>query len=240
MDIASVFVGSMYNSHLDELEMTDNRYPLDSTPNNAYIQFYIVGPYVPEYMFKDMQSIDEVYIMQNISVIKEYAFAGSSITNINYQNDYINIMHHAFYDCNFLGGVNKQGSTGPNFLNAKKIGNNAFSNCVRLNTIYIGNGCKEIGSYAFDNCLLLSSVYTGDDLTNIGDYTFAAGNEQRSITIYFTRERAPIIGRNSLGNPYMLTVALGNSRNAVTFTDNFQIGGWNQYTTDNGVEYTYY
>lgn len=47
----------------------------------------------------------------------------------------------------------------------KKIGNNAFYNCKRLEYISIGEGLEEIGSDAFMNCIRLERISLKKDIT---------------------------------------------------------------------------
>ncbi|MDE6008987.1 MAG: leucine-rich repeat domain-containing protein, partial [Muribaculaceae bacterium] len=53
-----------------------------------------------------------------------------------------------------------------------ELGNNAFSACANLNSIYIPESVNYIGEWAFYNCLRLTSISIPNAVTYIGDYAF--------------------------------------------------------------------
>ena len=63
------------------------------------------------------------------------------------------------------------------------IGNNAFSDCVKLKSVTFGNAQLSIGELAFGWCLKLQSVTLGDKVQSIGDRAFYACDALRSFTI---------------------------------------------------------
>ena len=54
----------------------------------------------------------------------------------------------------------------------ESIGDRAFSNCIRLQSITIPNSVASIGAYAFNYCYSLEGMVVPDDVPSIGDYTF--------------------------------------------------------------------
>lgn len=63
------------------------------------------------------------------------------------------------------------------------IGNNAFYNCVVLQSVTIPNSVTSIGNYAFHNCSFLSLITIPNNVTSIGEYAFFGCSRLTSITI---------------------------------------------------------
>ena len=63
------------------------------------------------------------------------------------------------------------------------IGESAFSSCVRLTTVTIGNSVTSIGNWAFSECRSLTSVIIPNSVTSIGYYAFSGCFGLTSITI---------------------------------------------------------
>ena len=62
------------------------------------------------------------------------------------------------------------------------LGNYAFSGCIGLTSVTIGDSVISIGNYAFRNCIGLTSVTIGSSVTNIGSYAFRNCSGLTSIT----------------------------------------------------------
>ena len=63
------------------------------------------------------------------------------------------------------------------------IGEWAFTGCIELTSVTIGNSVTTIGDYAFSECDGLTSVTIGNSVTTIGEYAFGYCEELTSITI---------------------------------------------------------
>ena len=70
-----------------------------------------------------------------------------------------------------------------NGKNVTSIGDKAFSNCTRLEYIFIPNTISSIGNYAFQECSKLSSINIPDGVLSIGDYAFDKCSRLSSINI---------------------------------------------------------
>ena len=194
------------------------------------------GNAVPDYMFYQNTNIQSVYLSYDIWQVNEFSFADSTLQTLDTEFDNINIRHDAFRNCNYLEAINRDNNV--NYLSCKQIGGNAFNSCVRLDSINVGNKCQSVGVGAFTECIGLASFTGGDRLTNILDDAFSVASQQRTLTVTFSTENAPIVGRNGLGTPAMLTVRILNNTSAEAFTNNFDASsGWDQYTTANGTTY---
>lgn len=234
--IAAVRVFAEGSSAGTLLDMGDsNVYPLDSEPENGYIEFTVFGPSVPEYMFYQNSHIRAAHMPDRIATIEEYAFADTEITTMEYDSENMNIMHNAFSGCVFLDNVNKTNDV--NYLQARQIGGSAFSSCVRLSNINLGNGCGSVGSFAFSECII-NTVYLGDTIYSIGEGAFSPTSMPITLSAYFKTEFAPNLqGSNAMGIPAMLEVHLLNSTSADAWTRNFTINGWSDYEPADGTAY---
>jgi BspA type Leucine rich repeat region (6 copies) len=63
------------------------------------------------------------------------------------------------------------------------IGDNAFSNCVKLTGVTIPGGVTSIGTNAFIGCSKLTSVTISDGVTSIGDFAFVYCSILTNVTI---------------------------------------------------------
>lgn len=212
-----------------------NVYPLDSEPENGYIEFTVYGPSVPEYMFYRVEGVRNVYMPYHIITIEEFAFANTGINTIEYECESMNIMHDSFSGCSYLDNINQ--SHDINYLQSRQIGGSAFASCVRLTNVNVGDACKNVGIYAFSENHL-NSVYFSDEIRTIGEGAFSRGGMQTTLKAYFSSENAPNLnGSNALGSPAMLEVHLLNAVSADDWTRNFTINGWSDYEPADGTAY---
>lgn len=63
------------------------------------------------------------------------------------------------------------------------VGNKAFSNCTRLESIVLPASLLKIGESAFSGCDSLSDITLPDNLSNIGEYAFSGCSGLSSITL---------------------------------------------------------
>ncbi len=86
------------------------------------------------------------------------------------------IGENAFENC-----VSLQSVTIPESVTS--IGNYAFSDCSSLQSVTIPNSVTSIGNSAFDGCSSLQSVTIPNSVTGIGDYAFYSCSSLQSVTI---------------------------------------------------------
>ena len=77
--------------------------------------------------------------------------------------------------------------------NLLKIGDNAFSECSRLESVKFGNKVQEIGDEAFEECTSLKNISLPESLVKIGDYAFFDCTSLESIVVPESVEK---FGRN--------------------------------------------
>ncbi len=68
------------------------------------------------------------------------------------------------------------------YVNAKYIGDDSFSGCKNLSSVFIGNSAITIGSYAFNGCKL-TSVNIPNSVTSINTGSFRYCSELASVVI---------------------------------------------------------
>ncbi len=115
-----------------------------------------------EYMLVNVGNLEE----ERITIPATYDNTGKRIVSIRTK---------AFLDCKTVkklviedGGV-------------RDIGGEAFSGCVNLEEVILGNGVTTIGGEAFENCEKLKEIYIPATITNIGADAFKGCS---SLTIY--------------------------------------------------------
>ena len=148
-------------------------------------------------LFKNMQSIDSVNLPDSVEVIKEYAFAYSSIQNIKFSENLKTIEEYAFYECKNLSQINlPEGLTTLNesafaFSSVSEvqipstlevIGKSAFHSCKNLTYINIPYGVKSIDNNAFYYSGL-KEVVLPESIVDIGTSAFQGCSDLTKINI---------------------------------------------------------
>lgn len=111
------------------------------------------------------QKITQLVITGSVESIRQYAFAGYNALTSLSIETSETIENNAFTDC-----VNLADLTIGNTVIA--IGDNAFSGCTALKKIELGNKLKNIGYNAFLNCKLVSRLTLPDSVVEIGEGAF--------------------------------------------------------------------
>ena len=100
---------------------------------------------------------------------KKLYLNGEIITNLIIPDGVTNINDYSFKN------IELESVLIPHTVNA--IGIEAFSNCTKLNKVYLGRNVKDIGLWAFDGCLDLSKVYYEKDESAKSNIDFNLSNE---------------------------------------------------------------
>lgn len=88
----------------------------------------------------------------------------------------------------------------------KKIPNETFGYCVKLQTVILPNSITEIGQKAFQNCTSLKTVFLPNNLSDIGNRAFANCNAIEDV--YCPRTYPPQMNDDSFGNMTYLNATL--------------------------------
>lgn len=120
-------------------------------------------------------NLHTVTIGNSVKYIGWAAFSGcTSLQNITIPDSVISIDSAAFFDCTSLAWA---------VVNAKKIGDSAFSRCSSLMTVSMKAGIESIGESSFQNCVNLWRIIIPDTVTSIGDNAFYGCTSIESIVI---------------------------------------------------------
>jgi hypothetical protein len=138
--------------------------------------------YIGDSAFYDCVSLTWVSIPASVSSIGAYSFAYSSVTNVSLTYGLATIGDYAFYNCASLPSIAIPGSVTnlgawvfvcPNFGGTYSV----------LTNVVLTNGLITIGDYAFDDCQRLQSVALPSTLVSIGRNAFAFCSGLQGLTI---------------------------------------------------------
>jgi len=118
--------------------------------------------------FKNTTKLQYIYLNDNIQLIGEEAFAGSSLSSVilTPTSTIQTICDSAFEDCEKLAYLNLPDTV-------TEIGNYAFNRCKILPYVNLGNSLTKIGTRAFHQCEELQSIILPHTLVEIKDEAFA-------------------------------------------------------------------
>ena len=187
------FEGKMPESESERENMLREKYPDLLSSNWQVSDYYETGiaNHIPSGAFLNKSTLVYFSFPENVTNIGSYAFNNTLLSGaLVIPNEVSNIGSGAF------AGTNISSLELPHYL--KRIGSNAFENCVSLaGTLSLPESLEELGEYAFQGCKLLSGSlsipsnmkvienrcfyncgFTGDltipeGVTSIGDYSFA-------------------------------------------------------------------
>ena len=154
--------------------------------------------------FQGCRSLTKVVIPGSLKVIPEKAFANCrALTDVTIGEGVEEIGANAFDSC---ANTTQPSEENPNEITSfttlnlpdslKTIGEYAFSNCYRLESVS-GNHIETIDKRAFQMCDKITSINLGTSLKEIGDYAFT---ECRSITSIVIADTAEKIGNRAFLN----------------------------------------
>lgn len=140
--------------------------------------------------FVDCSSLTNIIIPDSVQTVSEGSFAGcNSLTEI--QVDSANSNYQSIEGVLFSKNLTllyayPAGKTNPSYSipNAvKTIGDYAFSNCNRLETVNIGKECTSIGEGSFAGCNSLTQIFIPDSVLSIGNNAFFSCKSLKEIII---------------------------------------------------------
>lgn len=149
--------------------------PEDSTVQIRKVTIPDSVTVIGEYAFY-MSSLTEVTLPKNLKEIKPWAFENTPITSIVIPEGVTILQRGVFQYCGNLTSVSL-----PNSL--IEIQDEAFENCQALEQIVIPNSVKKIYSNVFGNCYRLSLINLPPMITEISDRMFYNCASLTGITI---------------------------------------------------------
>jgi len=136
---------------------------------------------IDDYAFAECSNLFPIDIPYGVIEIGDYAFSGCTMDVLGDHWDfqeYLEILDQPDemldefeYDWPELGTIRTLNLEIPDTVT--KIGDYAFSNCRRLNGVYVSENVKEIGNGVFKDCTYIKKVILPSRLKSIGDYAFS-------------------------------------------------------------------
>ena len=204
---------------------------------------------IPAGTFYRCSALTNVTIGKDVSVIGEYAFLDTAISNFDVASE-----NKTFISRN--NGAYLTDITGTKLLlvapttksfelyddNITTVGNGAFSGCLHITSVTIPS-VTVVENFAFSECNILNSVNLGD-LTAIGSYAF-----EKTAVDSFRFKSGVSIGERAFAQSAIKSVVIGNGitipdecfygcdkLTSVTLGDNVTVGKYaffnNSYTSD--------
>lgn len=124
---------------------------------------------------------------QKLEVIPEYAFANSSLNDLNVPSNVKHIGEGAFFYNKQISGINLGEC-------ASSISDLQFAGCSNASATGINDSTNEIGKYAFYGWSQIAKLILPEALTYIGDFAFANMTALSKITSINTE--APALGQS--------------------------------------------
>jgi|GEM_PF-1629110 len=130
------------------------------------------------YGFEKVVTIPATADGRPVTKIDDYAFSNNDyILGVTIPSSVKIVGNAAFRDCYQLTNVTIQGT------GLTEIGNDAFCNCLALETINIPNSLTTIGAFAFNSCKELTSINLPGAIEYIGDATFLGCESLTSVVL---------------------------------------------------------
>ncbi|MBQ3260522.1 MAG: leucine-rich repeat domain-containing protein, partial [Alistipes sp.] len=112
----------------------------------------------------EISTFHELQYFTALTRISEYAFQGSTISDITFPDGITEIGAHAFENCGNLTSIKLPASV-------TKIDDSAFARC-NFRNFTLPASLTTIGSYAFGECQLLEEIRIPESVTSIGEAAF--------------------------------------------------------------------
>jgi len=161
-----------------------NPYSNDSTsPNIVSVEFEYgsVCQSIGGYAFQNCSTLSAIVIPNTVISIGDYAFAYTTISNIELTANITSISTTAFAECPIISavipaslasGLNKNNLESVTIISGDSIPYEAFYNCSSLTSVILSSQITDIGDYAFYNCSNLKEIHLPNSVTSIGVAAF--------------------------------------------------------------------
>lgn len=181
---------------------------------------------IPNAMFRNTKSIENVIMSDSVTEIGEYAFCGSSIKSIKLPSGLIVIEDGAFS----YSDIKIEGNALPDGLriigdyaftdnngieelyipdSVLDIATGSFAGCANLKKVRMSSNVKLIASYAFYDCTSLEEFTWNSDVKLIADYAFYNCKALKN----FDFAGVELVYPNSFTNSGVTLVTLGHDKN---------------------------
>ena len=149
------------------------KYDLTPSPATLYIPEGARSKYEVLSGWTYFANIEEGVLKEAMVGNLKYSYAGGSATVINDES------YQELTKVEVPTSVEIDGTT----YQVKAIGNSAFKNCNKLESITLSEGIVTIGNYAFEGCYYLQSVTLPEGIVTIGNYAFEGCYRLQSVNL---------------------------------------------------------
>ncbi len=182
------------------IENEINGCPVTAIENGAFSNSPLTEIVLPDSIefidrlaFSTCRNLQKINFPENLKYIGNLAFTGCNLlSEIELNCPELKIMNKAFSDCNGLINVS---------LNAGEIGEAAFSSCIKLQYVTVGEDVVRLGADVFENCSELEHISFSKGIKAIGQGAFS-NTEIKSMTLLPTIK---IIGKLPMKKPVEYT-----------------------------------
>ncbi|MBR0351240.1 MAG: leucine-rich repeat domain-containing protein [Clostridia bacterium] len=202
--VTEIGLNAFGNTGLTEIELPSS---IETLPTESYYDYsslfngcenlerVVVNCDISDYLFTDLDSLNEIVFGANCNSIGDYAFKGcEGLTSITIPSSVTYLGSDAFADCSELKNVTIQGSITNDDstvfenceLESVSINGNIPSYLFMYSSISeltIGSNCNSIGEGAFYNCTLPANVTIPNSVTSLEDRAFYDCSGIQTLTI---------------------------------------------------------
>lgn len=144
--------------------------------------------------FDSCASLVSVVIPSSVTLIEDEAFYGcAGLKSVSIGSNDIFIGNDVFSECpsietasvstNVIRYIPKSNLKNVSIIGGDTIENDAFKNCVTLESVTIGNSVLNINYRVFQGCIALKSIVIPDSVVNVGDECFSGCTALESVTV---------------------------------------------------------
>jgi len=135
-------------------------------------------PSIPDQLFARSQYLDSLKYVSvgDVTYLGTAAFEDSDVLGVTLSNFNSPIPYHAFFSCDKMAELNIEGTV-------ISVGDEAFGNCLLVQSLTFEGFNGPIGNNAFENCAALGSVVINGVVTSLGFTPFASCSALENLTI---------------------------------------------------------
>lgn len=168
-------------------------------------------------------AMKRITIPDSVEEIGDWAFGSCHVLTqieVSPGNENFTVMDHALIETKTMTLIcYPEGLTDPEYSipeGITRIGNNAFSYCVRLEHVTIPEGVTELGEHAFSSCRYLRDINLPQSIQKIGPYAFL---ECKRLTDIMIPESVTEIGTDAFTYCEDLTLTVREGSYAAKYAE---------------------